>query len=106
MKKKSRLNPDEEPTFELDGWDDPEAQLLGMEDEDDEPTVDESGQLGILQRLDELLSGYTVEERKMFWLIFVDGLSITAAGREAGVGGDVHGKFKKMMSTVREHVDV
>jgi hypothetical protein len=101
-----KVTRDDGPAMELDGWDDPEKQMLRMEDEDEEPTVDESGQLGILQRLDEILAGYTGPERKMFWLIFVDGLSIAAAGRETAVGGDVHSKFKKMMETVKEHMDI
>ncbi len=93
---------DSETAVELDDWSDPEARLLRLEAEEieAEEEVRKAPQLGIFERLDELLADYTSEERRLFWLVFVDGVSIAAAGREAGVPGNVHVKFKKMLGTV------
>jgi DNA-directed RNA polymerase specialized sigma24 family protein len=97
---------DDEITREDIDWGDPEARMLRLEDEDDdeEENTEVGGRLGVFHRLDELLAEYTPEERRLFFLVFVEGVSIAAASREAGVTGNVHVKFKKMLETVREEL--
>ena len=95
---------DDDEKTEIDGWADPEARLMALEEAKSDPESAKAQvgdeEQGIFQRLDELLCEFTAEERKLFWLVFVEGTSIAAAGREAGVGGNVHAKFKKMLDTV------
>ncbi len=93
---------DGDAVVELDDWSDPEARLLRLEAEEieEEEEARKAAPLGIFERLDELLVDYSPQERRLFWLVFVDGVSIAAAGREAGVQGNVHVKFKKMLGTV------
>ncbi len=91
-----------ESPLELDDWSDPEKRLLRQEAEEEEVEESERQELGVFQRLDELLADFSPEERKVFWHVFVDGMSVAAAAREVGVSGNVHVKFKKMLAVAKE----
>ncbi len=88
---------------QLDDWGDPEIRLLRQE-ESDAGEEEEAGrtEMGIFERLDVLLADFSSEERQVFWHVFVDGMSIAAAAREVGMGGNVHLKFKKMLAAAKE----
>lgn len=87
-------------------WDDPEAQLLRSEEPEEEEEEEEetSKDSGVFQRLDELLADFTSQERRMFWLVFVDGTSLAAAARAAEVGGNIYAKFDKMMNAMKNQL--
>ncbi len=90
-------------TAQLDDWGDPEVRLLRQEEAAEEEVEEEPRQeMGIFERLDVLLADFTAEERQVFWHVFVDGMSIAAAAREVGMGGNVHLKFKKMLAAAKE----
>jgi len=90
----------------LDLSDDPESLLLRREQEDEEEEEREvaRGRAGVLEHLDAILSTHSKAERRLFWLVFVEGMSVAQAAREAGAGGNVYEKFNKMMAAVRTHL--
>lgn len=105
MKKKDTTKITTRAITELD-WDDPEAQLLRSEEPEEEEEEEEeaSTDTGVFDRLDELLADFTSQERRLFWLVFVDGTSLAAAAREAGVGGNIYVKFDKMMTAMKKQL--
>lgn len=87
----------------LDDWSDPEKRLLRQEEQEEIEDEEAGGPgMGIFQRLDEVLVDFSPSERKVFWLVFVDGMSVAAAAREAGISGNVHTKFKKMLAAAKD----
>jgi len=92
---------DDNPAGGADSWGDPEAHLMRLEKEEEAHAESPPQSPGALERLDELLADFRTAERRMFWLVFVEGSSVAAAGREAGVPGNVHAKFRKMMAAMR-----
>ncbi|MBM4354581.1 MAG: hypothetical protein FJ109_12465 [Deltaproteobacteria bacterium] len=85
--------------------DDPESLLMRREQEDEEELEETaSDRTGVLERLDAILATHSKAERRLFWLVFVEGMSIAQAAREAGTGGNVYEKFSRMMEAVRAHL--
>ncbi len=88
-----------------DSSDDPESLLIRREQEDEEEKDEgDRGRAGVLARLDTILATHSKAERRLFWLVFVEGMSIAQAAREAGTSGNVYEKFNKMMEAVRSHL--
>jgi DNA-directed RNA polymerase specialized sigma24 family protein len=87
--------------------DDPESLLLRreQEDEEEEETRErDRARAGVLDRLDMILAMHSQADRRLFWLVFVEGMSIAQAAREAGTSGNVYEKFNRMMDAVRSHL--
>jgi DNA-directed RNA polymerase specialized sigma24 family protein len=83
---------------------DPESLLMRKEEEDDDDRKTVRRNAGVFNRIDAILKGHPPAERKLFWMVFVEGWSIARAAARVGVSGNVEQKFQAMLATVRKEM--
>ena len=88
-----------------DDGEDPERRLIQREEAAGREEEGDDKGAGLLNRTDELLKEFSLEEREMLRLVMEEDLSVTAAAEETGVRGNAHATLRKMLQVLKERVE-